>query len=159
MSLTADRIRDIGPLPQSFNIEDATRANKNYRSVAWSGRYLQVTLMSIPVGGDIGLEAHPETDQFLRLDAGNGKVQMGSTKDRLTFEKDVSNGWCVLVPAGTWHNITNIGATPMQVYAIYAPAHHTPGKVQATAAAAASDKDDGPAVWSVQTKDAADQHG
>jgi mannose-6-phosphate isomerase-like protein (cupin superfamily) len=161
MSLSTDRIKDIGPLPQSFNVEDATKANRNYRSVAWSGRYLQVTLMSIPVGGDIGLEAHPETDQFLRLEAGSGKVQMGSTKDKLTFEKDVSNGWCILVPAGTWHNITNIGATPMQVYAIYAPAHHTPDKVQATAAAAAaeSDKDDRPAAWSAQTKKLADQHG
>jgi mannose-6-phosphate isomerase-like protein (cupin superfamily) len=159
MSLTTDGIKDIGPLPQAFNIEVATKENKNYRSVAWSGRYLQVTLMSIPVGGDIGLEAHPETDQFLRLDAGSGKVQMGRSKDKLTFEKEVSNGWCILVPAGTWHNITNIGSTPMQVYAIYAPAHHTPGKVQATAAGAEADKDDGPAAWSVQTKNMADQHG
>ena len=114
-------INDIGPKPQSFNIEHATKENTDYRSVAWSGRYLQVTLMSIPVGEDIGLEAHPETDQFLRLDAGRGRVQMGAAKDKLTFEKEVSDGWCVLVPAGTWHNITNIGATPMQVYAIYAP--------------------------------------
>jgi mannose-6-phosphate isomerase-like protein (cupin superfamily) len=101
MSLITSGIKDIGPLPQSFNIEEATRGNRNYRTVAWSGRYLQVTLMSIPVGGDIGLEAHPETDQFLRLDAGSGKVQMGSDKDQLTFEEDVSNGWCILVPAGT----------------------------------------------------------
>jgi mannose-6-phosphate isomerase-like protein (cupin superfamily) len=121
MVSTADRIEDIGPQPQSFDIERATKENTNYRSVAWSGRYLQVTLMSIPAGGDIGLEAHPETDQFLRLDAGSGRVQMGPAKDKLTFEKEVSNGWCVLVPAGTWHNITNIGATTMQVYAIYAP--------------------------------------
>src|SRR5450756_2981369 len=70
--------------------------------------YLQVTLMSIPVGGDIGLEAHPETDQFLRLDAGRGRVQMGAAKDKLTFEKEVSDGWCVLVPAGTWHNLSLI---------------------------------------------------
>jgi mannose-6-phosphate isomerase-like protein (cupin superfamily) len=159
MSITTVRIKDIGPLPQSFDIEEATKANENYRSVAWSGRYLQVTLMSIPVGGDIGLEAHPQTDQFLRLDAGTGKVQMGSAKDKLTFEKDVSNGWCVLVPAGTWHNITNTGAIPMQVYAIYAPAHHTPDKVQTTAAAAESDKADQPAAWSVQANTAADQHG
>ena len=107
----------------------------------------------------IGLEAHPETDQFLRLDAGSGRVQMGPTKDKLTFEKEVSDGWCVLVPAGIWHNITNIGATPMQVYAIYAPAHHTPDKVQATAAAAEADKDDEPAAWSVQPKRAPDKHG
>ena len=129
-------IQDIGPKPQSFDLEQATRDNRNYRTVAWSGRYLQVTLMSIPVGGDIGLEAHPETDQFLRLDAGRGRVQMGPAKDRLTFEKEVSDGWCVLIPAGTWHNVVNIGKEPMQVYAIYAPAHHKPGKIHHTAAAA-----------------------
>lgn len=152
-------IKDIGPKPQSFDIERATKENLHYRAVAWSGRYLQVTLMSIPVGGDIGLEAHPETDQFLRLDAGQGHVQMGSAKDHMPFEMDVSDGWCVLVPAGTWHNITNIGATPMQVYAIYAPAHHKPGKVQATSAAAEVDQDDAPADWSVQRSPAPDKHG
>jgi mannose-6-phosphate isomerase-like protein (cupin superfamily) len=159
MTSTADRIKDIGPQPQSFDIEQATKGNTNFRSVVWSGRYLQVTLMSIPPGGDIGLEAHPETDQFLRLDSGRGHVQMGPTKDKLTFEKNVSDGWCVLVPAGTWHNITNTGAVPMQVYAIYAPAHHTPDKVQTTAAAAVTDKNDKPAAWSVQPKQAPDKHG
>jgi mannose-6-phosphate isomerase-like protein (cupin superfamily) len=159
MSLTTERIKDIGPLTQSFNIENATKANRNYRSVAWCGRYLQVTPMSIPAGGDIGLEANPETDQFLRLDAGNGKVPMGSARDKLNFEENVSNGWSILVPAGTWHNITNTGVTLMQVYAIYARAHHSPGKVQATAAAAKSDKDDWPVAWSVQTKKAVDQYG
>jgi mannose-6-phosphate isomerase-like protein (cupin superfamily) len=159
MGSTTDTVKDIGPQPQSFDLESATKANTNYRAVAWSGRYLQVTLMSIPVGGDIGLEAHPETDQFLRIDAGCGRVQMGAAEDKLTFEKDVSDGWCVLVPAGTWHNITNTGAAPMQVYAIYAPAHHTPGKLQATAAAAEADKDDEPATWSVQPQQVADKHG
>ena len=143
-------IKDIGPQPQSFDLEQATRDNKNYRTVAWSGRYLQVTLMSIPVGGDIGLEMHPDTDQFLRLDAGRGRAQIGPSKDQLTFDRKVGNGWCVLVPSGTWHNITNIGDEPMQVYAIYAPAHHKPGKVQGTATDAASDTDDEPAEWSVQ---------
>jgi len=143
-------IKDIGPQPQAFDIEHATRDNENYRSVAWSGRYLQVTLMSIPVGKDIGLEAHPETDQFLRLDGGRGRVQMGPSKDQLTFEKEVSDGWCVLVPAGTWHNITNVGDEPMQLYAIYAPAHHKPGKIHVTAEQAEADQDDEPAEWSVQ---------
>lgn len=154
-----DRIEDIGPKPQSFDIERATKENTDYRSVAWSGRYLQVTLMSIPVGGEIGLEVHPETDQFLRLDAGRGRVQMGATKDELTFEEEVSDGWCVLVPAGSWHNITNIGTKAMQVYAIYAPAHHTPGKIHATAAIAEADKDDEPANWSVQAKHVPDSQG
>jgi mannose-6-phosphate isomerase-like protein (cupin superfamily) len=143
-------IRDIGPQPQSFDLEQATCDNAEYRSVAWSGRYLQVTLMSIPVGADIGLEAHPETDQFLRLDAGRGRVQMGASKEQLTFDEEVGDGWCVLVPAGTWHNITNIGEEPMQLYAIYAPAHHKPGKVHRTATDAEADKDDEPAAWSVQ---------
>ena len=110
-------IKDIGPQPQSFDLEHATLENENYRTVVWSGRFLQVTLMSIPVGGDIGLEAHPDTDQFLRLDGGRGRVQMGPAKDQLTFDKEVSDGWCILVPAGTWHNVTNIGDEPMQVYA------------------------------------------
>jgi mannose-6-phosphate isomerase-like protein (cupin superfamily) len=159
MGDAAKRIKDIGPEPQSFDIERATKENADYRSVAWSGRYLQVTLMSIPPGSEIGLEAHPQTDQFLRLDAGRGLVQMGAAKDNLTFEKEVSNGWCVLVPAGTWHNITNTGKTPMQVYTIYAPAHHAPDKVQVTAAAAKADKNDEPAAWSVQPKHTPDKHG
>ncbi len=143
-------IEDIGPRPQSFDLEQATVDNENYRTVVWSGRYLQATLMSIPVGSDIGLEVHPDTDQFLRLDAGRGRVQMGPSKDDLTFEKEVSDGWCVLVPAGTWHNITNIGEEPMQLYAIYAPVHHKQGKIHKTAADDHSDKDDDPPEWSVQ---------
>ena len=153
-------IEDIGPQPQSFNLEQATRENSNYRAVAWSGRYLQVTLMSIPVGGDIGLEAHPETDQFLRLDAGRGRAQMGSSRDDLTFDSEVSDGWCVLIPAGTWHNVTNIGQEPMQLYTVYAPAHHKPGKVHKTASDAAADRDDEPAGWSVQPGTTPpDEHG
>ena len=144
------KIEDVGPRPQSFDLEQATLDNEHYRTVAWSGRYLQLTLMSIPPGGDIGLEAHPETDQFIRLDAGRGRVEMGAAKDRLTMKQEVSDGWCVLVPAGTWHNITNIGDEPMQVYAIYAPAHHKPGKIHHTAADAEADTDDEPADWSVQ---------
>jgi mannose-6-phosphate isomerase-like protein (cupin superfamily) len=159
MGTTTDRIKDIGPEPESFDIERATKENSDYRSVAWSGRYLQVTLMSIPVGSDIGLEAHPQTDQFLRLDAGSGIVQMGAAKDKLTLEQEVSNGWCVLVPAGTWHNITNTGTTPMQVYTIYAPAHHEPDKVQATAVAAKADDHDAPAAWSQQPTHTPDKHG
>ena len=151
-------VNDIGPDPQSFNLEQQTVENTNYRTVAWSGRYLQLTLMSIAEEADIGLEMHPETDQFLRLDAGRGRVQMGPTRDNLEFEQEVTDGWCILVPAGTWHNVTNIGNDPMQLYAIYAPAHHKPGKVHATAAEAAADTDDEPATWSVQPASAPDLH-
>jgi len=152
-------IRDIGPQPQSFDIEQASKANSDYRAVAWSGRYSQVTLVSIPAGGEIGLQAHPQTDQFLRLDTGQGRAQMGASKSDLSFEQEVSDGCCVLDPAGTWHNITNIATTPMQVYTIYAPADHQPGQLQATAAATQADKDDEPATRSVRSTQALDKHG
>lgn len=161
MASRASRIRDIGPNAQAFDIEEATKANPDYRSVAWSGRYLQVTLMSIPVGGDIGLEAHPETDQFLRIDAGSGRVQMGKAKEELTFEQEVSDGWCVLVPAGTWHNVTNTGDEPMKLYTIYAPVHHATDRVHVTKDDAEADEPhDTPPEWSVQPeKQAQDRHG
>lgn len=146
-------IKDIGPDPQSFDLEAATKDNTSYRTTAWSGKYLQLTLMSIPVGEDVGLEAHPETDQFLRLDAGRGRVQMGPAEDRLDFEQEVEDGWAIFVPAGTWHNVTNIGEEPMQLYAVYAPVHHAAGKIHETADDAARDEEAGtdqPPAWSVQ---------
>ncbi|WP_447952775.1 cupin domain-containing protein [Sphingopyxis chilensis] len=143
-------ISDIGPRPQAFDLEQVTRENRNYRTVAWSGRYLQVTLMSIAPGHDIGLEMHPDTDQFLRLDAGRGRAQIGPAKDQLSFDVEVSDGWCMMIPAGSWHNVSNIGEEPMQIYAIYAPVHHKPGKIHRTSSEALADEDDDPAQWSEQ---------
>ena len=146
-------VTDIGPKPSSFSMEDETKANPNYRTVAWTGKYLQVTLMSIPVGESIGLEQHPETDQFLRLDAGKGLAKIGPKKDELTFEQEVEDGWCVMVPAGMWHDVINTGDEPMQLYAVYAPSHHAAGKVQATKADADRDEEQGndePPAWTSQ---------
>lgn len=146
-------IKDIGPDPTSFDLEDATRSNPNYRTVAWTGRYLQVTLMSIGPGKSIGLEVHPETDQFLRLDAGQGRCVMGPAKDDLSFEQEVSDGWCILVPAGTWHDVVNTGEEPMRLYAIYAPSHHAQGKIHVAPEAAEADEaagTDEPPSWTVQ---------
>lgn len=154
-------VNDNGPKPNAFDIETETKANTNYRTVAWSGKYLQVTLMSIPVGEDIGLEVHPGTDQFIRLDSGKGLAQMGPAEDRLDFEQEVGDGWSVQVPAGTWHNITNTGDEPMQLYTVYAPVHHAAGIVQATFADAERDEESGkdePPTWSFQpAPDAEDQ--
>ena len=132
-------VTDNGPNPNAFDIETETVANENYRTVAWTGKYLQVTLMSIPVGQSIGLETHPETDQFLRLDAGQGRCVMGPAEDQLDFEQDVSDGWSIQVPAGTWHDVINTGQEPMQLYAVYAPVHHAPGITQATSQDAEQD--------------------
>lgn len=147
------KITDNGPKPNAFDIETATTENTTYRTVAWTGKYLQVTLMSIPVGESIGLETHPETDQFLRLDAGQGRCVMGPSKDNLDFEQEVSDGWSIQVPAGMWHDVINTGDEPMQVYAVYAPTHHAQGIVQQTFEDAERDEESGadePPEWTVQ---------
>lgn len=154
-------ISDIGPGPNAFDIETETRENNSYRTVAWSGIHLQVTLMSIPPGESIGLETHPDTDQFLRLDAGQGRVTMGPAKDDLSFTQDVEDGWCVTVPAGTWHDIVNTGEEDMRLYAIYAPVHHAAGIVQETAEDAERDEEAGtdvPPEWAVVPEHAPDKH-
>lgn len=146
-------INDIGPRPHAFDIEAETRANEAYRTVAWTGKYLQVTLMAIPVGESIGLEVHANTDQFLRVDAGQGVAVMGPAEDELDIRQSVSDGWSVQVPAGTWHDVINTGDEPLCLYAIYAPSHHAAGIAQATSADAERDessgRDEAPA-WTVQ---------
>lgn len=127
-------IRDHGKEPYVVNIAQVTKQNNNYRTALWTGEHFQVTVMSIPVGGDIGLEVHPDTDQFIRIEEGQGLVQMGKTRDHLDFVTPAYEDYAVMVPAGTWHNVTNTGNTPMKVYVIYAPPHHPYGTVQATKA-------------------------
>lgn len=155
-------IIDPGPRPNAFQIEEASVANDAYRRVAWTGRYLQVTLMSIPVGESVGLEVHPETDQFLRLESGRGRCVMGASEGSLDFEQAVEDGWSIQVPAGIWHDVINTGDEPLRLYAVYAPVHHAQGIVQTTAADAERDEaagTDEPPGWSVQPGSGApDQH-
>lgn len=146
-------ITDIGPEVTAFNIEDETKANDTYRTVAWTGRYLQVTLMSIPVGESIGLEVHPETDQFLRLEAGSGRVEVGPEKDVVEFTHEVEDDWAILIPAGSWHNVINTGDEPLRLYSIYAPVHHDQAIVHETRADSERDEaagTDNPPSWTVQ---------
>lgn len=127
---------DHGRQPFVLDISRATLGNNNFRTALWTGRHLQLTLMTIPPGGDIGLEIHPDTDQFLRLEQGQGIVQMGRDRRNLNFRQTVMQDFAVFVPAGMWHNITNIGHTPLKLYSIYAPPQHPPGTVHATKAIA-----------------------
>jgi len=146
-------VTDPGPRPNAFDIEKATVTNDAYRTVAWTGKYLQVTLMSIPVGQSIGLEVHPDTDQFLRLGSGRGRCVMGTAKDQLDFQQDVEDDWSIQIPAGVWHDVINTGQEPLRLYAIYAPVHHALGIVQATAQDAERDEEAGrdePPNWTVQ---------
>ena len=126
---------DKGPAPLVTNIESLTLENTNYRTTLWTGEHLQVTLMCIEPGHDIGLEVHPDIDQFLRIEQGQAAVQMGPTAEDLqTWQAGAD--YAVVVPAGTWHNVVNIGDSDLKVYSLYSPAEHAPGTVHKTKAEA-----------------------
>jgi mannose-6-phosphate isomerase-like protein (cupin superfamily) len=133
---TPAEIRDYGGKPLVINIEEASIVNNTYRTALWTGERLQVTLMSIDVGDDIGLEVHPNTDQFLRIEEGQGIVQMGDSQDQLDFQVAAYDDFAIMIPAGKWHNLTNTGDKPLKLYAIYAPPEHPFGTVHPTKAAA-----------------------
>ena len=133
-------VQDEGRAPFVVDIEAATLGNDNYRTTLWTGSNLQMTVMSIEPGGDIGLEVHEDGDQFLRVEAGRARVQMGPTKEDLSFDREVEDDWAILVPAGAWHNVTNIGDEPLKVYAIYGPPEHPHGTVHTTMAEADADE-------------------
>jgi len=128
------QLKDYGSEPFVVNINEATKQNNTYRTALWTGNHLQVTLMSLKVGEDIGLEIHPNVDQFLRIEQGQGIVQMGKRKDNLNFVKKVYDDSAIMIPAGTWHNVTNTGNIPLKLYSIYAPPQHPLGTVHVTKA-------------------------
>ena len=127
-------IRDYGCEPFVFNIDHATNMNQNFRMALWSGNYLQLTLMSIPVRCDIGAEMHPDVDQFLRVESGLAKVYMGMCRSAMREVACANENDAILIPAGTWHNIVNAGNCPLKLYSIYAPPNHPFGTVHKTKA-------------------------
>ena len=113
------------------NIETATRTNTNFRKVLYTGKHCQLVLMSLPPNEEIGMEVHPDNDQFFRFESGKGKCLIDSN------EYSVSDGDCLIVPAGAKHNIINVSATEeLKLYTLYSPAHHKDGVVRATKAEA-----------------------
>ncbi|MDD4715610.1 MAG: cupin domain-containing protein [Oscillospiraceae bacterium] len=123
---------DRGPAPLVLNIEKATKENNTFRTALWTGNHLQLTLMSIKSGEDIGLENHPNLDQFLRIEQGEGLVKMGGSQEKLNLQQRVSSGSAIIIPAGTWHNLINTGKQPLKLYSIYAPPQHPKGTVHKT---------------------------
>ena len=116
------------------DIEAATVANDTFRTVLTTGQHLQVTVMSIPPGGEIGREVHPDNDQFLRLEQGDARIEFGPSEDSVDETHEVKADWAVVVPAGVWHNVVNIGWDELKLYSIYAPPHHPDGTVHQTKA-------------------------
>ncbi|NLM97625.1 MAG: cupin domain-containing protein, partial [Halanaerobiaceae bacterium] len=126
------RLRDYGPDPFVINIERAARQNDYFRMALWTGEYLQLTLMSIEPGDEIGLELHTDNDQFIRIESGRGLVLMGNRRERLNFRERIFDGDVIFIPAGIWHNLINTGRTPLKLYSIYAPPQHPSGTVHET---------------------------
>lgn len=126
------KLGDYGGRPFVVNIDQAAKLNNTYRTALWTGEKLQVTLMSIKVGDDIGLEVHPTTDQFIRIEEGQGLVQMGDSKNKLDFQEMAFDDYAIMIPAGKWHNVINTGNTPLKIYVIYAPPEHPYGTVHET---------------------------
>ena len=121
-----------GDKPTLLNISRLTRANTNFRTEIWTGEHLQLTVMSIPVGGEVGLEIHNENDQFIGVEYGVASVYFGATKQGVRFVGNVNPNYVIIVPAGTWHNIINEGNAPLKLYSVYAPPHHPKGTVHKT---------------------------
>ena len=118
----------------------AARRNQNFRQAYWTGRHLQVTLMSLRVHEDIGAEQHPDTDQLIRVESGQALVFLGDCRDSLKPHCRLNAGEAVLVPGGTWHNVRNIGCRPLKLTSVYAPPQHPKGTVHPTKADAQHDE-------------------
>lgn len=125
-------LQDYGPQPFAININEASKQNDAFRRTLWTGEHLQVTLMSLNIGEDIGLEMHTDLDQFLRVEQGQGVIRMGSERGRFTLEQTVTDDTAIIIPAGTWHNLINTGTIPLKLYSIYTPPQHTSGTIHYT---------------------------
>ena len=127
-------IRDYGCEPFVFNINHATNMNPNFRTTLWTGQDMQLTLMCIPIGGNIGVEMHSDVDQFIRIESGRAAVYMGACQNSLQKIACVDKNYAIIVPAGTWHNIVNMDNAPLKLYSLYAPPKHPFNTVHKTKA-------------------------
>lgn len=116
------------------NIEKLTTENTSFRKVLYTGERSQLVLMSLLPGEEIGMEVHPDNDQFFRFESGTGKVVINDT------EYEVADGDAVVVPMGAKHNVINTGADSLKLYTLYSPAHHKDAIVRETKMDAASNE-------------------
>ncbi|KKR00444.1 MAG: hypothetical protein UT24_C0012G0066 [Candidatus Woesebacteria bacterium GW2011_GWB1_39_12] len=118
------------------NIEELTLKNGNFRKVLYTAKFSQLVLMSLKPNEEIGEEIHEDTDQFFRVETGEGKVIIDGN------EYEVEDGSAVVVPAGAKHNVINTSSTEdLKLYTIYSPAHHKDGIVHSTKAQAEADSE------------------
>ena len=108
------------------DIEDLTVENKDFRRVLYTGEHLQLVVMSLEPGEEIGEEVHPDRDQFFRIEEGEGVIVIDGQENR------VEDDFAVIVPAGARHNVRNTGDEPLRFYTIYGPPEHKDGIVHRT---------------------------
>lgn len=125
---------DHGPNPYVINIGLAAMQNTNFRTAVWTGCHLQMTVMCIPPCGEIGLEVHGDTDQLIRVEQGTAVIKMGKCAEKVDYQQNMCKGDAVFIPAGTWHNVVNIGRNALKVSSVYAPPNHPRGTVHFTKA-------------------------
>ncbi|MEO6712797.1 MAG: cupin domain-containing protein [Mycobacteriales bacterium] len=121
------------------NIEQVTLENRNFRSVLHTGHHSQLTAMRLAPGEEIGWESHPHLDQFLRIEEGAARLDLGRAGESVDEEHRLTDGWALIVPAGVWHNVTNTGTADLTLYSLYSPPEHPAGKVHKTKADADAD--------------------
>lgn len=124
------------------DIEKVTKENTNFRTVIHTGEHSQLTVMSVPPGGEVGWEAHGHLDQFLRLEQGKARLDFGKTDAAVDESHEVEDDWAFIVPAGIWHNVVNIGDEDLKLYSIYSPPEHPEGTVHRTKAEADAEEHD-----------------
>ena len=118
------------------DIERVTLDNRTFRTVLFTGDHSQLTVMRLAPGEDIGLERHPHTDQFIRIEEGRARVEFGSSPDQIEEAHDLQDDWAVVIPAGLWHNVVNTGPGDLKLYSLYSPPEHPPNTVHRTKAEA-----------------------
>jgi mannose-6-phosphate isomerase-like protein (cupin superfamily) len=116
------------------DIERETLDNTTFRTVVFTGEHTQLTVMRLAAGEDIGREAHHDRDQFLRIEQGQARVELGRTEDAIDETHEVADDWAVIVPAGVWHNVVNTGNGELKLYSLYSPPEHPDGTVHVTKA-------------------------
>ena|SRR5687768_14746549 len=118
------------------DIERETLDNTTFRTVVFTGEHTQLTVMRLAPGEDIGREAHDDRDQFLRIEQGQARVELGRAADSIDETHDAADDWAIIVPAGIWHNVVNTGDGDLKLYSLYSPPEHPDGTVHETKAEA-----------------------
>jgi mannose-6-phosphate isomerase-like protein (cupin superfamily) len=116
------------------DIQTLTLENTNFRTVLFTAANMQLTVMCLATGEEIGVEMHDHLDQFIRVESGSARVTLGPSPTEVEVAHEIADDWAIIIPGGTWHNVINTGMEELRFYSLYAPAEHPDGAVHVTKA-------------------------